>query len=324
MRWLASLVMWLCAAGLAPSAALAQAPAAAQTSEQLGYKWERLTEHAAFPEGYNFPVIVAPGGRFMALFQGAWESSDGATWSRSALPSSGMNSAFMKYVVHDGAIFALGKHSGEGFSITVDPVIQRTRDYQTWEQLGRSSTMPKRFFFGAASFKGWIWIVGGRAGFFQDAGLWRSRDAMTWEKVRSTPFGARDRPQVIVFKDRLWIIGGGGRGAVWSSTDGTDWREETRSLSNPESFGYSAVVFDDRLWLVGANRSGGFSNEMLMSEDGRRWTPVSAPWSPRGAVATWSDGEALYLTGGKYSRPRPGGGQEFIYSNDVWRMTRQR
>lgn len=321
MRWLAALLTGLAALGIAG----AQTPAGVRTSEQLGYRWERLTEHAAFPGSYNFPVVVASDRRFMALHpEGTWESRNGVAWTKSALPQSGMSAAFMKYVVHEGATYALGKHTGQGLSTTVDPVIQRTSDFRSWEQVGRSATMPKRFFFGAESFGGWIYMVGGRTGLLQDAGLWRSRDGMTWEKLRSTPFGARDRPQVVVFKNRVWIIGGGGRGAVWSSADGLEWREEARALSQPEPFGYSAIVFDDRLWLVGANRSGGFSNEMLVSENGRTWTAVSAPWSPRGAPAVWTDGEALYVTGGKFSRPLPGGEHEFIYSNDVWKMTRRR
>ncbi|WP_299419446.1 hypothetical protein [Sphingomonas bacterium] len=43
--------------------------------------------------------------------------------------------------------------------------------------------------------------------------------------------------------------------------------------------------------------------------------------SPRGGVATWTDGRRLYLTGGKYSEER-GGETRFIYSNDVWAMER--
>ena len=35
----------------------------------------------------------------------------------------------------------------------------------------------------------------------------------------------------------------------------------------------------------------------------------------------WSAGGALYVTGGKYSY-ETGGETRFVYSNDVWRMTR--
>ena len=85
----------------------------------------------------------------------------------------------------------------------------------------------------------------------------------------------------------------------------------------------TAVAFDDRLWLIGANRSGAFTSGTLVSEDGRTWRAMDAPWTPRGGVATWLMDDSLFITGGKYSRPKPGGAPgelEFIYSHDVWRM----
>lgn len=331
MRRLVLTLAALLAAG-SPSAVLAQIPAsapAAKTSDQLGYRWERLTEHAAFPGAYNFPVRVLPDGRFLALHtQGVWESRDGRTWTRAALPLSGLNSAYLDYVQHDGAIYALGKHRGSDYDITITPVVQQTTDYRTWRQLGTSTTLPKLFFYGSADFKGWMWIVGGRTKDTVSSAIWRSKDGLAWEKVTdAAPFGGRENPQLVTFKDRLWLIGGGGSagtgGAVWSSADGVSWREEAKALNTFEPFGYAAAVFDGKIWLLGANRSGSFSSEMLVSDDGRSWTPVTAPWSPRGAVAAWVAADALYITGGKYSRPGPDGQPVFIYSNDVWRMTRR-
>jgi hypothetical protein len=80
-------------------------------------------------------------------------------------------------------------------------------------------------------------------------------------------------------------------------------------------------MFDGKLWLVGANRSGGFTSSMIVTANGRTWERIEAPWSPRGGVATWTDGARMYLTGGKYSR-EVGGEWQFEYSNDVWAMER--
>jgi hypothetical protein len=129
-----------------------------------------------------------------------------------------------------------------------------------------------------------------------------------------------------VFGDRLWLIGGGTvdgpiMSEVWSSADGLSWRREAPKLADPQPFGYTPLVFDARIWLLGANRSGAFTSELLVSDDGRRWRPQRAPWSPRGAPAAWTTGERMFLTGGKYSRPGPEGEPVFVYSNDVWAMT---
>jgi hypothetical protein len=150
---------------------------------------------------------------------------------------------------------------------------------------------------------------------------------MTWERVRRPPWAARAGAKAVVFRDRLFLIGGGeidgpALNDVWSTPDGIEWRRETASIAEGAPVGYNPAAFDDRLWLVGANRSGSFTSEMLVSGDGRTWQPVRAPWSPRGAVAVWTHGNALYITGGKYSVER-NGQPSFIYSNDVWMMRRK-
>ena len=71
--------------------------------------------------------------------------------------------------------------------------------------------------------------------------------------------------------------------------------------------------------MVGANRNGGFSSAVLVTDDGRTWQPESAPWAPRGAAAVWTVGDSLFMTGGKYSTVEHGK-TVFIYYNDVWRL----
>jgi hypothetical protein len=293
------------------------------------YQWDRLTEHAPYPESYNFPVHVAQDGAFIALHsRGTWRSRDGADWTTSPLQSGVLNSAYMNYVSHGGAGWALGRHTGSYERFEIDPVILRTRDYIEWETVGSAPTFPRVVFSAAASFRGALWILGGYDGSQHRASVWRSLDGIEWaEVVGSAPWSARSGAKAVVFKDRLFLIGGGivdGAVAndVWSSADGIAWRRETDSIAPEEPVGFTPVVFDDRLWLIGANRSGEFRSEMLVSDDGRHWRAASAPWSPRGGVAAWTDGRSLFITGGKYSVERDGE-TTFLYSNDVWRMRRR-
>jgi hypothetical protein len=58
---------------------------------------------------------------------------------------------------------------------------------------------------------------------------------------------------------------------------------------------------------------------MIVSPNGRDWTPISAPWSARGGMATWTDGTRMLMTGGKSSHVE-NGETLFEYSNDAWEM----
>jgi hypothetical protein len=235
-----------------------------------------------------------------------------------------MNSAYLAYVQHQEATWTLGILEGNYTSFRVDPVIRRTADYRSWTTVGRASNLPQIVFYAAASFRDALWILGGYDGARDRAEVWRSTDGLSWQRVVSqAPWSARSGAKAIVFRDRLLLIGGGqldgpASNEVWSSPDGLDWTRETGLITENESGG-TPVVYRDRIWLVGANRSGTFSSAVLSSADGRVWEPESAPWSPRGGVATWISGDALYMTGGKYSAVERGE-TVLTYSNDVWRM----
>ncbi len=318
---------------LARRTLLASAPLLAAASSKLlaavpgKATWTRLVDAAPFPPSYNFPVHVDAMGRFVALHpKGTWVSRDGKVWEKSPLPFSGMNSAYLPYVLHNGETWALGGLEGNYLSFRVDPVIQLTQNHARWETKGRSASLPRVVFHAAASFRGRLWILGGFDGRHHSAEVWSSSDGLAWSRVATAPWSPRAGSRAIVFRERLFLIGGGiidGANAndVWSTADGVGWQRETGRIAPEEPVGFTPVVHDDAVWLVGANRSGRFRSEMLVSADGRVWTPERAPWSPRGGVAAWSADGALYVTGGKYSY-ETGGETRFVYSNDVWRMTR--
>lgn len=294
------------------------------------FSWDRMTANAGFPPSYNFPVHVAPDGRFVALHSaGTWISRDAVTWTKGTLAWSGMNSAYLKYVQHEGATWALGTLSGNYEQFSVTPVIRRTSDYAAWETVGGSTTLPQLVFYAAASFRGAMWILGGYNQRRQETSeIWRSTDGLTWRRVvERAPWSPRSGAAAVVFRDRLVLIGGGrinGPNAndVWSSSDGLAWQRETANITR-DSAGGTPVAFADKLWMVGANRSGRFDSAVLVTDDLRTWRQESAPWSPRGGVAAWVgvDGNALYMTGGKFSTVERGE-TRFIYLNDVWRMRR--
>lgn len=284
------------------------------------YVWQNVTAKADYPTGYNYPVFIVDG-KMLALNNGGWFSKDGKSWTKSPLPKSGLNSAFQKYVQFKDAIYALGTMEGNIEKMSLSSRIARTRDGKNWKVLAEKSNLPERVFYGAVVFQDKIWLFGGfyDGKMFDD--VWNSEDGINWQKVGDKmPWGARQNSKVVVFQDKLFLIG---EVDVWSSNDGINWTQTTTKMANNPVFvsGYSATVFDDKIWLVGINRNGTFQSGVLYSEDGKNWHEMNAPWSARGAVAVWVFDNKLYLTGGKSSHVE-NGETKFVYSNDVWAMSK--
>lgn len=295
------------------------------------YSWSSVTNAANYPQGYNYPVY-AMGGWMVALNNGAWVSNDGRQWAKTSLPESGLNSGYQKYVNFNGAIYALGSMTGNYEKFSISTKILKTTDLNKWETIAESSNLPQRIFYGTAVFNGKMWMLGGYDGKQYHNDVWNSSDGVHWNRVADkTAWSPRNVSVITVFNNKLWMFGGGvidGETAnnrnsykeVWVSKDGIAWQQVTPNLD--KKWGGTPVVFDGRLWLVGMNRGTAFASAVWMTEDGENWTELTAPWSPRGAVAAWVFDNKLYMTGGKSSHTE-NGEIKFVYSNDVWSMSRK-
>lgn len=294
------------------------------------YSWVKVTDAAAFPGAYNFPVFTVRHQMWAFHHQGNWYSTDGRTWTKSELPVAGLNAGTQKYVQFNDAIYALGTMEGNWTEMRLGSRIARTSDFKRWEVLAEKSELPLRIFYGAVVFNNRIWLIGGFDGQHYYNDVWNSADGVHWIRVtEKAAWSPRSVGAAVVFKNRIWMIGGGvadgtpsdhkSETEVWSSTDGINWTLETDKM--PRLWGTSPVVFDGKLWLVGANRDGNFSRAAMVTEDGVTWKEEMAPWSPRGGVTAWVFDDKLYMTGGKFSEEE-NGEPKFIYSHDVWYMTR--
>ena len=67
--------------------------------------------------------------------------------------------------------------------------------------------------------------------------------------ISALSFSARGGHQVVVFNNKMFLIGGLGRNDVWSSTDGIHWIEET---ANNAAFSaredHQVVVFNNKMY----------------------------------------------------------------------------
>lgn len=305
--------------------------AIAEPPKKDSYEWTNVTSAASFPRGYNYPVFVW-GDKMVAMNNGTWISTDGKNWTKSPLPESGLNSAYQKFVQFNGAIYSLGKMTGNYQGFTIDTKILRTRDLETWETVSERSNLPQRVFYGTVVFNGKIWMLGGFDGKRYLNDVWSSSDGAHWERVAdSAEWSPRTMGVVVATKDSIFVLGGGvidgdkeinpaSEHEVWRSNDGKEWERVNADLRR--KWRGTPVMFDNKLWLVGANRGGTFESAVWVTENFSEWKEFPAPWSPRGGVAAWEFNNKLYMTGGKSSHTE-NGAIKFVYSNDVWAMERK-
>ncbi len=138
--------------------------------------------------------------------------------------------------------------------------------------------------------------------------VWSSVDGLIWELELPHGHGQFERRHVhntVVWKDRLWVIGGDAHQGynnhdVVSSADGLTWVEELPPGAPPwvpRSIQITGV-YNGRLWTGGGQDIMGdpadyeHHNDLWVSDDGRTWTQVAADgpgsetrWAGCGAVS---------------------------------------
>ena len=126
----------------------------------------------------------------------------------------------------------------------------------------------------------------------------------------------------VVFKDRMWILGGGTYDTpdtpdrlfyndVWSSDDGVHWKCHTEHAPwHPRQY-HEVAVFDDRMWVLeGWNK--GNRNDVWHSADGIEWEDVpDTPWAVRHAASIFVYDDALWMVAGNNME------------SDVWKLQRK-
>jgi len=137
------------------------------------------------------------------------------------------------------------------------------------------------------------------------------RDLTYRQVLDAAPWSARSHMGVVVFEDRLWVLGGitgepvNGTmvNDVWSSEDGLQWRQELASAPWHPRCSYGVFAFAGKLWVIGGLASLNplrNLNDIWSSADGKKWTreETNAPWTGRHGLATTIHRDRMYLLGG--------------------------
>ena len=166
------------------------------------------------------------------------------------------------------------------------------------------------------NFKNRIWIIGGsnRSDYFND--VWSSADGKKWKKhdtyvkgdlTKKKPiWSARYNIATIVFKNKIWIMGGVGNNNyyndVWSSADGEAWEKHTTRNEDTiktdiwsERIIDAFVKFNDRIWIFGGNNFPYKYNDVWSSADGETWKKHSTGISDTKITTFWSGSDSAIV-----------------------------
>jgi len=143
------------------------------------------------------------------------------------------------------------------------------------------------------------------------------------------PFLPVDGHQLVVYKDKMWLLGGwlGGENhdqatytdgtsywtsQVWCTTDGINWEFKGNAPWNGRH-GFGCVVFANKIWIMG----GDMQTDVWSSDDGESWNEISTtiPWAPRYFPHVVSFRDKIWVMGGADIR---GAQSKF---NDIWSTT---
>jgi hypothetical protein len=309
-----------------------------------GINWTLELQSAPWGKRYGHTVtsyrgeLWLTGGTFnYAPTNDIWRSPDGVSWTQDPTPPWPGRSEHAA-VEHNNLLFIMGGQAESWLFLqdvwAWDPV-NTTWSWQTdtaWD----GSSHPGRKGFGAVTFGGELWVVGGIHGLSpigphgSTSEVWRSiDDGISW----TVDTGATDRGyhSALVFNNRLWVLGGradlwnggifyaGNPGSVvndvWSTVDGVTWNEATSNGGFdgwPGRDGHASLVFNNRLWVLGGASKTDVSpnggrltsypitlGDVWSSPDGATWQQDrSSAWPTRSGHAVAVFNGAMWVLGG--------------------------
>lgn len=233
------------------------------------------------------------------------------------------------WVAHEGMLWVIGGDCNQGH---YQNDVWKSPDGVTWTKVCDNVPWGGRALHFAYSFLGKLWVMGGQtmpafAGgeeqFFND--IWCSDDGAKWTRVvEHAPWAPRGMSSgQVVFKDRLWILGGGTYDTpttptrqfyndVWSTADGINWTCHTEHAAFPPRQYHEVAAWDGKLWVMeGYHQDGGNRKDVWYSSDGVTWTELpNTPWAPRHAASLFVHDDALWMVAGNNMQP------------DVWKLVR--
>ncbi|MFN8103872.1 MAG: hypothetical protein U0U69_05365 [Acidimicrobiia bacterium] len=255
------------------------------------------------PAGAQVPATTdAAGAGIGATTAAVWRSADARTWDRAAtVPADALAGALMTRIVAlpVGGFLALGEEPTTGAGIA-----WTSPDAATWQRIDPGSGLdaPGRVSFQTASATSQGILVAGsyRVGDSRRAAVWRSNDAVTWQRVESPAFATSQAQEISALAMlRGTIVAGGASiengtdaAAIWTSPDGIAWDRVTHDEDVFGGAGSDAVTVllpaGDGILALGRSSPGKLDADAAVwtSKDARNWRREPAPTETFGGANT--------------------------------------
>ena len=314
--------------------------------------WQQVTDSAAWPPCDGAGALVFKDHMWlvggwnpitypMKCHNEVWNSIDGVLWEQVkrnsfATPDfdpqqdwEGRHTA--GYVVYDDKMWIIG---GDPLQGHYQSDIWNSEDGKTWTHVNRDHPVPwaPRALHYTLVFKNKIWVMGGQTtpqfapaeeALYRD--IWTTNDGVHWDLVEPQEPYWPARGMIggsVVFKDRIWILGGGVYDTpenptrtfyndVWSSPDGVHWEQHVEHAPWVARQYHDVAAFDGHMWVMEGYDGTGNRQDVWYSADGVTWGELrDTPWSPRHAASVFVFRDALWMVAGNN------------FERDVWKLIR--
>ncbi len=202
-------------------------------SSMDGLEWKIETTSASWParEGHNLLVFkdkiwLIGGVKYTGqkLFNDVWFSEDGVIWEE-ATKNAGWDPRWdFASTVFDNKLWVIG---GMAFGDKVFNDVWSSEDGVKWTLINDNPSFGLRQGLLATDYKNKLWVIGKLNIPLYGGGVndvWFSDDGVFWQKTKEDPiWTGREDSGIIIFQDKVWIIGGMDsnwewKNDVWKST----------------------------------------------------------------------------------------------------------
>lgn len=194
-----------------------------------------------------------------------WSSADGKDWQRVTASAEWTPRLAAALVVFRDRMWLLGGtenyYFGDAGSLKND--VWSSRDGRQWKLETADAGWSPRAYHQAVVLDDCIYVMGGGnyvPEYEAKNDVWMSRDGVHWEQVTdAAPWHPRLWFSSVVYRDRMWVLGGWSNhpsrnwGDVWHSRDGRRWQQLHSDTIWKARHEHSAFVFRDKLWLAGGH-----------------------------------------------------------------------
>ena len=218
-------------------------PSHAVYSSTDGAKWDLVTDNAGWSARLAMGYAVFKDRLYImggtetfydhnqqTMHHDVWSTADGKTWRCDTTNAGWSKRGHGQTLVHDGKMWMIGGGSWKPEHKEVNDV-WFTEDGVKWTQATADAGWDPRIWFGAATYRGHMWIFGGWSmahGNFND--VWYSKDGKSWKPYQcGRIFSARHEIAAWVHNDRIYAGGGHAEplsAEVWSLFLPADWKGE--------------------------------------------------------------------------------------------------